>query len=280
MGDLIKETKLFNLSTRENACNNLNGDWKSQCEYIIPNMIERDETIEYIQFSVPDAVIPVSIYNVNEINCVLSVTINGVMSRYTFPKANYSAVTFMASFQTLLGNTFHISFDYKTSKFTITNNVGDFTINANSSIGNVMGFRNNVSSVNHSMTLPRCCNFLPLPRITMRCAELANTCMVGGNNSTDVIITIPNNSAMNGQVYYQNQSGAKLLFRHHDLSQFIISFTDDDGNLLNFNGLPSYFTLQFDIFRKHVTKPPRFASILERTGKHSYYEESLVSEGI
>ena len=146
-----------------------------------------------------------------------------------------------------------------------------------------MGFSQSVISSAHSMTLPRCCNFLPLPRITLRCAELANTCMVGNNASSDVIITIPNNSGLNGQIYYQNQNGAKLLFRHHELSQFKISFTDDDGNFLNFNGLSSFFTLQFDIFRKFVPKPPRFGNIVLQANKHTYLYpgvESLVSEGI
>ena len=270
MADLVLETKLFNLSTRSKACNNLNGDWKSQCEYIIPNMIERDESIEYIQFSVPDAVIPVSIYNVNENNSVLSVTVNGVITLYTFPLANYSSVSFMSEFKLLLGSSFNISFDNRTNMFTLTNTVADFILNESSTIGSVMGFSSSVSSTNKAVTLPRCCNFLPLPRITLRCPELANTCMVGGTTSSDVIITIPTNSGMNGQIYYQNQSNAKLLFRHHELSQFIISFTDDDGNLLNFNGLSSFFTLQFDIYRKYVPKPPRFGNIIEHVGNRGY----------
>ena len=255
MSDLVVETKLFNLSTRGNACNNLNGDFKSKCEYLIPNMIDRDESIEYIQFSIPDCVIPVSFYNVNETNNVLSITENGVTTHYKFPKANYSAKTFMAQFRTQVG--FSITLDYTTNKFTVTSSQSDFTINSSSTISNVMGFSENVSSVDWMLTFPRCCNFLPLPRITLRCPELANTCMVGGSSSSDVIITIPTNASNNGQIYYQNQSGAKLLFRHHDLSRFIISFTDDDNNFLNFNGLSSFFTLQFDIYRKYIPKPPR-----------------------
>ena len=107
--------------------------------------------------------------------------------------------------------------------------------------------------------------------------------MVGSTTSSDVIITIPTNSGNNGQIYYQNQSNAKLLFRHHELSQFIISFTDDDGNLLNFNGLSSFFTLQFDIYRRYVPKPPRFGSFVDHANKNAYYypdEEYLVSDNI
>ena len=55
----------------------------------------------------------------------------------------------------------------------------------------------------------------------------------------------------------------ELLFRHHELSRFIISFTDDDGNYINFNGISSFFTLQFDIYRRWIPKPPRFSNIIE-----------------
>jgi hypothetical protein len=212
------------------------------------------------------------------------VTVNGVTTLYVFPKANYSATTFIATFTSMLGVTFHISRDVTTNKFTITNTLHDFTLNASSTISSVMGFSSNVSSVNKSCTLPRCMNFLPLPRITLRCVELANSTMIGGKNSTDVIITIPTNSAMNGQIYYQNRSNAKLLFRHHDLSYFIISFTDDDGNLINFNGLSCFFTLQFDIYRKRHSKPPRFGNIVEKVNNNMSFlypdEEALVSEDV
>ena len=61
---LVQETKLFNLSTRSSAGRILNNDpnYKSLIEYDIPSMIVRDESIEYIQFSLTDAVIPVSFY--------------------------------------------------------------------------------------------------------------------------------------------------------------------------------------------------------------------------
>ena len=47
---LVVETKLYNLSTRGIACNILNNDtnYKSKCQYNIPDMIERDESIEHI----------------------------------------------------------------------------------------------------------------------------------------------------------------------------------------------------------------------------------------
>ena len=40
-----------------------------------------------------------------------------------------------------------------------------------------------------------------------------------------------------------------------------IQFTDDDGSLINFNGISSFFIIQFDIFRKNLEKPPPFGEI-------------------
>ena len=103
--------------------------------------------------------------------------------------------------------------------------------------------------------------------------------MVGASSSNDVIITIPNNSKPNGQIYYQNQSNAKLLFRQHELSRFIISLTDDDGNLLNFNGVSSFFTLQFDIYRKYLPKLPSFSNIISSVNK-TLFQKYLDEEDI
>ena len=274
MGDrLVVETKLFNLSTRGSACKilNTNTDFKSKCEYNIPNMIERDETIEYVLFSIPLAVIPVSFYSINENNNVLNVSILGVITSYTFPYGNYTANTFIYTFKTLLAGNWNITLSSFNSVFSVTFSDNDFTFLDTSSISSVIGFTNDVTSNGRILVLPRCCNFLPLPRISLRCPELANTSMIGTTYSSDVIITIPNNSKPNGQIYYLNQMQTKLLFRHHDLSRFIISLTDDDGNFINFNGISSFFTLQFDIYRKWMPKLPRFSNIVEYVNNYSSY---------
>ena len=290
MGDnLVLETKLFNLSTRSTSGNILNSipNYKSQIEYNVPNMIERDESIEYVQFSIPDAVIPVSFYTINANNCTLNVLENGVATSYNFPYGNYNANYFITEFIILLGSRWTITLNNFNSVFTITNSLYQFTLLETSTIDSIMGFSTNLSSPTtgtFSLILTRCCNFLPLPRITIRCAELANTTMVGGNGSSaDVIITIPNNSRPNGQIYYQNQSQAKLLFRHHDLTRFVVSFTDDDGNFINFNGISSFFTFQFDIYRKYMPKPPRFSNIVEYVNSRTFSypeEEEMVEENV
>ena len=288
MGDLVLETKLFNLSTRGSSGNVLNADYKSLIEYDIPNMIDRDESVEYIQFSIPYAVIPVSFYIINNTNCQLDVNYNGSNKSYLFPYGNYNANYFISQFLNLLGtaNGWNITLNSINCVFTITNSLYPFTLLGTSTIDSIMGFSTNLSSTfttTNVLTMSRVCNFLPLPRVTVRCSELANSTMVGSNTSSDVLITIPNNSKPNGQIYYQNQTQAKMLFRHHHLSRFVISFTDDDGNLLNFNGVSSFFVLQFDIFRKFIPKPPRFSNIVEMVNNYQFYypdEENPIEQNV
>ena len=288
MGDLVLETKLFNLSTRGSSGNVLNADYKSLIEYDIPNMIDRDESVEYIQFSIPYAVIPVSFYIINNTNCQLDVNYNGSNKSYLFPYGNYNANYFISQFLNLLGtsNGWNITLNSINCVFTVTNSLYPFTLLGTSTIDSIMGFSTNLSSTFTTinvLTMSRVCNFLPLPRVTVRCSELANSTMVGSNTSSDVLITIPNNSKPNGQIYYQNQTQAKMLFRHHHLSRFVISFTDDDGNLLNFNGVSSFFVLQFDIFRKFIPKPPRFSNIVEMVNNYQFYypdEENPIEQNV
>ena len=282
--DLVCESKVYSLSTRSSACNVLNGDFKSNCEYYIPNLIDRDESIEYVQFSIPNAIIPVSVYNINIYNKQLIINYPGGTYNVSFPPGNYNSSTFASQFTALLGAGWSLALNTVTNKFTVTG-TSTFTIDSASTIGYVMGFSTSVrSSGGLTATMPRCCNFLPIPRICIRCPELANTIMVGSQISADILVTIPNNVGLNGQIFYQNSSQSKLLFRHHELSRFVISITDDDDNLLNFNGLSSFFTFQFDIYRKYVPKPPRFSNLVEYVNNQPSYfypdKEQIVDEGI
>ena len=260
---LILDSRCYNLSTRSTSGEILNADpnYKSRIAFDVPDMIVRDESVEYIQFSVPYAVIPVSFFTINETNCNLSIVENSVPLNYIFELGNYNASYFMNNFKILLGVQWGITLDNISSTFTITNSLYEFSFLDTSTIDSIVGFSNTVFSINKIMTMPRVCNFLPLPRITLRCRELSNASMVGSVRTSDIILTIPNNAKPNGQIIYQNQSQSKTLFRGDKMDRFIVSITNDDGDLLNFNGISSFFVFQFDIYRKLSLKPPMFREI-------------------
>jgi len=265
--NLIKESKQLHLSTQSNAGTLKNGDKRSCIEYYIPNFIQHDDSIEYIQYSVQSAIIPVSFYTINDNHNSLVVTVSSVTTTYTFPNGNYNATLFIAQFKTLLGITFDITLDSATSRFTITNTTNNFTLGANTTIDYIMGFSGNITSSGLTLTMPRVCNFLSLPRINIRCGYLANGVVSSNSISTidnDVILSVPNNAVPNGQIVYTDGNNSVNIFRGDRLDTFLVCFTDDDGLYIDFNGVSSYFTLQFDIYRKYLVKPDKFSNIVNK----------------
>lgn len=267
MTDLIVDTKTYNLSTRSSSCILLNGDYKSNIQFDIPDMIYKDDTVEYIQYSIPYCIVPVSFFTVNSTNDTLNVMYNGQDHVFIFEHGNYNAAYFITQFKSLLGinNGWGITLDTINSTFTITNQYYSFTLYGDSSIDYIMGFSDTCSSslVNsiNSLTLARPCNFLSLPRICLRCHQLSNSGnMKGGISSADIIVSIPNNSKPNGQIVYENIY-SKTFLKADRIERLNIQLTDDDGNLINFNGISSFFNIQFDIYRKNLSKPPKFSEI-------------------
>ena len=266
---LVQDTKQFHLSTRGDAGTVLNGDAKSQILFSIPDAVVVDDSIEYIQFSVPYAVVPNSFYVINMTNCALVIELSGITTTYMFPMGNYTASTFITQFKALLPTQFGISLGQNNNQFTITHTTTDFTILGTSTIDSVLGFSGNQVSIGRTATMPRVCNFLPLPRICFRCSKLSNSFTPSSIDSGDVILSIPNTAKLNGQIIYTNNTGARTLFKLDSLRDFVVSLTDDDGNLIDFNGVSSFWVFQFDIFRKSIEKPLSFRNIVSLVNSKS-----------
>jgi hypothetical protein len=265
----IMDSKQFHLSTRGDAGNVLNGDYKSLIEFTIPDAIVTDDSIDYIQFSVPYAVIPNSFYIINETNCHLYVLQSSITTAYMFPMGNYNSQTFITEFKALLPAQFNITLGINSNQFTITHSTTDFSFTDASTIDAIMGFSGDVSSVGLSLTCPRVCNFLPLPRICIRCPLLSHSFISATTDGNDVILSVPNTARLNGQIIYNNTSGMKNLFKLDKLQSFTVSITNDDGIPINFNGVSSFFVFQFDIYRKNLQKPLPFNKLVSMINSNS-----------
>jgi hypothetical protein len=267
MNELIQDTKLLQLSTRSSAGRLLNGTKRSLIQYDIPAFLVVDDSIDYIQFNIASAVIPVSFYNINDNNNTLVIIENGITSNYIFPNGNYNANLFISTFKTLLPSRWDITLNSTTSIFTITNSTfPTFSILGSTTMDYILGFSGNITSTNNSLVMPRVCNFLSLPRINIRCSCLANSVLATDSKSTvqnDIVLSVSNNSFPNGQIVFENNGKIKSVFRCDRLDTFLLSITDDDGNLIDFNGVSCFFTFQFDIFRKYLDKPEKFSKIVE-----------------
>ena len=268
----IIDIKQFHLSTRGDAGTVLNGDYKSQIIFSLPDAIVVDDSIDYIYFSVPYVVVPNSFYIINYTNNKLYILQSSVTTLYEFPVGNYTSQSFMTVFKSLLGASFNITLGINSNVFTITHTTTTFSLTSASTIDAFMGFSGTTAATGLSLTLSRVCNFLPLPRINLRCPDLAHSFISASVDGSDVILSVPNNAKLNGQIVYNNTSNMKTLFKLTNLNSFKVSLTDDDGNPINFNGISSFFTFQFEIHRRTLAKPLPFNKLVSFINSNSVIE--------
>ena len=268
----IVDTKQFHLSTRGDAGTVLNGDYKSQILFSIPDAIVIDDSIDYIHFSIPYAVIPNSFYVINETNNLLYVLQSAVTTIYTFPYGNYTSQSFITQFKALLPAAFNITIGVNSNQFTITHTTTTFSFTSDSTIDQIMGFSGTTAAIALSLTCPRVCNFLPLPRICIRCAPLANSFISATTDGNDVVLSVPNTAKLNGQIIYNNNSNMKTLFKRDSLNSFLVSLTNDDGVPINFNGISSFFVFEFEIYRRTLAKPLPFNKLVSMINQNSTIE--------
>lgn len=262
--NLILDQTQYHLSTKSSAGRilNINPNYKSKIVFDLPNFIVPDDSIDYIEVSIPYAVIPCSFFQINDNNNKLVILENGVTSVYTFEEGNYNADEFLIDFRAMVPSRFSITLDKVNLQFVVTNSTYEFSFLEESTIDFVMGFSGTIDSSGQILRMPRVCNFMSLPRVLIHCSELGTG---ADSNFNDIILAVPNNSRANANIVYTN-TNIKTLVKVDNLSQLTFSITDDDGNLLNFHGVSSFWTLQLDVYRKYIERPDTFNQILQKNG--------------
>jgi hypothetical protein len=272
IGGLVKDSKVIHISTQTSSSILLNGSFKSKCEYDVRGYLnfDDDESIEYVTVQMPYAVMCNSNYIVNENNNTLVITLGMTTSTYTLPLGNYTAssfITMLKTFLPVLGG-WTITLNSITNVFTFANSTNNFTFRA-STCDYIIGFTGEVSSVANSLTMPRSCNFLPIPRFIIHCNILNDGVILSTNSSigaSDVLASIPNVSKNNGQIVYENNA-SEFLVKSQNIGNIVLSITDDNNRLINFNGISSYFVLKFNIFRRSIEKAMRFDNLVDFINK-------------
>ena len=270
---LTKETKIFKLSTQSSSglCLNNDPNYKSSFQYSFPMINLREEDIELTCISIPYVSIPVSFYNIDYHNNRLDMIINGISTSFIFKSGNYNASSFMIEFKRLVDG-FIITLDNITNCFTIMNIQNPFItfqFLTTSTISYVMGFSSSLSSTTgiyytgNYIVLPRTCNFLHTPRIHLRCGELANGYLLSKNTESDILLSIPNDSVANGKIVYRNfLNTSSHLYSIPFIQTLTFNFTDEENNLINFNGISCYFEIQLEIYRKRPERPKTFRNLI------------------
>jgi hypothetical protein len=267
------ESRLIYLSTKRSTSILLNGDYKSKVAYNLGAMIDFDDpNITKILVSIPYASLVNSVYQMNETNNMLVYSIlgEGVVQVY-FPEGNYTQSTFIQEFQTQMPSEFSITFNPKTSKFTITHSTTQFTFYEDSTIDSIMGFSGTFTSASvvgvQTLVMNRVVNFLPTPIFYITTDTIYSGQSLGREGVplfSNIIAAIPNTSRNNQAIVYSNPTDEfELKSRFH--SQMILGIVNDEGTYLNFHGISSFFCLRFRIFRKFQKLGGTMAQMVSRS---------------
>lgn len=280
-GNQIKDSLVLHLNTQTTASILLNGDYKSKVFYDLRSYLdfENDESIDYVTVTMPHVVMTNSNYIINDYNNTIIVNYGGVDYTYTILQGNYIKSTFTSYLQTsgaLPTNLFTITSSSVTNKFTITTTTLFTTLygvgatwgfSAGTTCDYVLGFRTEIYTTTTSIIMPRSMNFLPIPRFLFHANILSNGLLLTNNSAvgaSDILAAVPNLAKLSSQIIYENYGGEFLVNSQANMSGLLISITDDDNRLINFNGISCYFDLRFNIFRKSIQRPLRFDSLVKK----------------
>lgn len=284
---IIKDTKVLNLSTQTTSCILLNGSMKSKAQYDVRGYLnfENDDSIEYVTVQMPYVVMSNSNYIVNQYNNTLRMTINGSDYLYTIPLGNYTVATLRTYLLSIMPGGFTITYDNTTNKYTFGYSSA-FSLNTGSTIDYVIGFSGTetaslVGAV-YTLTCSRAYNFLPIPRYVIHCNILSDGIILTNNSAvgaSDVIATIPNVSKPNGQLVYENIA-SEFVVKTQNFGYLVITITDDNNREIDFLGISSYFQLKFNIFRRGIKKPLKFDELVSQINKINIPEEEINQDEI
>jgi len=294
--NIIKDTTTFHLNTQLTTGLVQNGDFKSQVRFDLKNYINLDDDdVMWATVSLPSCVITNSNFIVNEYNNTLALNYSGATFFTYIPVGNYTRATWVTymngtASSPLRNDYFTLTSDNVTNKFKITTTALfqstfpgiTWGMTSATTCDYIFGFRTSFSTTATSFIMPRCFNFLPVARFVFHCNILNSGLTLTTNSnvaSTDVLAVIPNSSKLNSQIIYENNNNEFLIKSNSHISSIIISITDDDNRLINFNGISCYFDLQFNLFRKSVQKPIKFANLVKQASETiGMYPENVIIE--
>lgn len=289
MTEYIKEKKIINVNSND-ATIFRNSSFLSDLTFSFPNIVSKDDDIEYLEGGLESAVFPVSFYIVNYSNNVFSYTIEhlGVYTNYsiTIPVGNYD---YKSLFQVMTD-----LFLANTHKFVLTLNEinGIMTLEYQPTSGRVfyrinhslstcfrlLGFDYNTDyfPTLNILTAPFALNLLGIKKLKIYCPQFSTSNLDTNNYATTTLIsTILNDQPPWGQInYYDNTGDAGSRLKVFELNTIDIRITDEYGAQVNFNNCDWSMTFVLRIFRKLQQKSITKLTLNEET----IFEEENVGE--
>ena len=231
--------------------------YTSNAVFHIPNItIDKDEKA---LISVKNCVFPYSWYNINFTNNILNYHVNNISYTLNLVKGNYNANTLREHIYNLLisqtypngnDNKFTITYDIKTNKYNFSHLHHEFGFYGTSNCFELLGFlQTDKTSVNRTLTSDIMINLFPIRQIYITSDNfILNNVNHASSSNSNIITSINVVGNPYSIITYDNSSNnSHLIHNLNNINNLGIKITDQDGDLINFNGSHWSLTLVLTI---------------------------------
>jgi hypothetical protein len=202
----------------------------------------------HIYLSLQNASIPYSFYSITSAdNTFRWGVVAGATIQYTIPPGNYNITNLIALLQSQMGAAYSISYSGITAKITITHTTSEFTIYAGS-FNHVIGFSESTNTTSSSLTLTSrdCVNLNQIRALNIEVNFPTYNVNIAQPYNQNILATIPVYVSPFSIITYENPNNYRTNLYVNKLDEIQIRIIDNNGLLVDMNGVNYQMTLQID----------------------------------
>jgi hypothetical protein len=218
----------------------------ANCIYYLP-VIEIPDG-HHIYLSLQNANIPYSFYSITSMDNTFSWgLVGGPVNTYYVEPGNYTVTQLVNVIKNAMGSQYTITYSSITSKLLFTHASSNFVIYANT-INHVLGFSKTTDTTSTANILygRDCVNLNQIRALNIECNYPTYNVNVAQAYNQNILATIPVYVAPFSIISYTNTNNFRTNLYVNKLDQIQIRIIDNNGNLVNLNGVNYQMTLQLD----------------------------------
>ena len=252
---------------RTEDCLKLNGSLNSFFSFILKPAITIADNKNNLSIKLSTAELPYSFYTVNAYNNTFNIVENGIPRLITITKGSYDIFEFRDLIRDSLGSaTYIVTVNINTGKMNISNpTLAILGINFTSDAFKLMGFSNQSYEelAVDGLTSPNVMSLFSITGIYLKSnlsgSNIYNTRL--NNNTSSILQLIQIEADPFNMINYRSTTDAFItILNINNIDQLTFRLTDQEDNLIDFNGVDFEFTLKVfetrDIIKPSIINQP------------------------
>ncbi len=221
-------------------------DNTANCIYYLP-VIEIPDG-HHIYLSLQNASIPYSFYSITSFDNTFSWgLVSGPVNTYYVEPGNYTITQLVGVIQAAMGTSYTVTYSSITAKLLFTHTSSNFVIYANT-INHILGFSKttNTTSTANLLYSRDCVNLNQIRAINVEINFPTYNVNIAQPYNSNILATIPVYVAPFSIITYTNNNNFRTNLYVNKLDQIQIRLLDNEGRLIDTNGVQYQMTLQLD----------------------------------